>query len=64
MSEPDSGSDLASVRTRAERSEVDGVAGWRLTGTKVWTSGAHEADAFFALARTEPLDPERPPRRA
>ena len=53
MSEPDSGSDLASVRTRAER--VDG--GWRLTGTKVWTSGAHEADAFFALARTAPLDP-------
>ncbi|MDV3221391.1 acyl-CoA dehydrogenase family protein [Intrasporangium sp.] len=53
MSEPDSGSDLASVRTRGER--VDG--GWRLTGTKVWTSGAHEADAFFALARTEPLDP-------
>jgi alkylation response protein AidB-like acyl-CoA dehydrogenase len=55
MSEPDSGSDLASVRTRAER--VDG--GWRLTGTKVWTSGAHEADAFFALARSAPLDPAR-----
>jgi alkylation response protein AidB-like acyl-CoA dehydrogenase len=53
MSEPDSGSDLASVRTRAER--VDG--GWRLRGTKVWTSGAHEADAFFALARSAPLDP-------
>ena len=55
MSEPDSGSDLASVRTRAER--VDG--GWRLTGTKVWTSGAHEADGFFALARSAPLDPKR-----
>ena len=54
MSEPDSGSDLASVRTRAEK--VDG--GWRVTGTKVWTSGAHEADAFFALCRTSPLDPE------
>lgn len=53
MSEPDSGSDLASVRTRAE--QVEG--GWRLTGTKVWTSGAHEADAFFALARSAPLDP-------
>ena len=53
MSEPDSGSDLASVRTRAVR--VDG--GWSLTGTKVWTSGAHESDAFFALARTDPLDP-------
>ncbi|MDN5796636.1 MAG: acyl-CoA dehydrogenase family protein [Intrasporangium sp.] len=53
MSEPDSGSDLASVRTRGERVE----GGWRVTGTKVWTSGAHEADAFFALARTAPLDP-------
>jgi alkylation response protein AidB-like acyl-CoA dehydrogenase len=53
MSEPDSGSDLASVRTRAER--VDG--GWTLTGTKVWTSGAHLAHAFIALVRTEPADP-------
>jgi len=53
MSEPDSGSDLASVRTRAER--VDN--GWALTGTKVWTSGAHLAHAFIALARTEPVDP-------
>jgi len=55
MSEPDSGSDLASVRTRADR--VDG--GWALTGTKVWTSGAHLAHAFIALARTEPVDPAR-----
>jgi alkylation response protein AidB-like acyl-CoA dehydrogenase len=53
MSEPDAGSDLASVRTRGVRVE----GGWRLTGTKVWTSGAHLAHAFFALARTEPLDP-------
>ncbi|MDN5789956.1 MAG: acyl-CoA dehydrogenase family protein [Micrococcales bacterium] len=53
MSEPDSGSDLASVRTRGEKVE----GGWKVTGTKVWTSGAHEADGFFALARTEPLDP-------
>lgn len=52
MSEPDSGSDLASVRTRAER--VDG--GWELSGTKVWTSGAHHAHAFFALVRTAPKD--------
>ncbi len=55
MSEPDSGSDLASVRTRAER--VDG--GWELTGTKVWTSGAHHAHAFFALARSAPRDEQR-----
>ncbi|MCB1273884.1 MAG: acyl-CoA dehydrogenase family protein [Leucobacter sp.] len=50
MSEPDSGSDLASVQTRAEK--VDG--GWRLYGTKVWTSNAHKAHGFFALVRTSP----------
>lgn len=55
MSEPDSGSDLASVRTQAR--QVAG--GWHLTGSKVWTSGAHHADAFFALARTAPLNPDR-----
>ncbi len=48
MSEPDSGSDLASVRARAEKAD----GGWRVTGTKVWTSGAHEAEAFIALVRT------------
>jgi len=53
MSEPESGSDLASVRTRA----VKVAGGWELTGTKVWTSGAHHAAAFFVLARSEPLDP-------
>lgn len=53
MSEPDSGSDLASVRTRAERVE----GGWRVTGTKVWTSGAQHSEAFFCLARTAPVDP-------
>ncbi|QYB00394.1 acyl-CoA dehydrogenase family protein (plasmid) [Rhodococcus sp. USK10] len=53
MSEPDSGSDLASVRTKAVRVE----GGWAITGTKVWTSGAHHADAFIALARTAPKDP-------
>ncbi|OBB05312.1 acyl-CoA dehydrogenase [Mycolicibacterium fortuitum] len=53
MSEPDSGSDLASVRTRASRAE----GGWSITGTKVWTSGAHRAHAFIVLARTEPVDP-------
>lgn len=52
MSEPDSGSDLASVRTKGVR--VDG--GWSITGTKVWTSGAQHAEAFIVLCRTEPLD--------
>jgi alkylation response protein AidB-like acyl-CoA dehydrogenase len=52
MSEPDAGSDLASVRTKA--TPVGG--GWRLTGTKVWTSGAHRGHAFIVLARTSPRD--------
>ncbi|MFC4945877.1 acyl-CoA dehydrogenase family protein [Pseudonocardia sp. GCM10023141] len=55
MSEPDSGSDLASVRTRAE--VVDGS--WVLTGTKVWTTGAHYAHAVMVLARTDPADGDR-----
>jgi len=48
MSEPDSGSDLASVRTRAD--QVNG--GWRINGTKVWTSGAHRSHYCIALVRT------------
>ena len=52
MSEPDSGSDLASVSTRATR----GADGWLLNGTKVWTSGAHENDWFVVLCRTAPLE--------
>jgi len=54
MSEPDSGSDLASVRTKAVK--VDG--GWQLTGSKIWTSGAHLAHYFIVLARSAPLDPQ------
>jgi acyl-CoA dehydrogenase len=54
LSEPDTGSDLASVRTRA----VPVTGGWRLTGTKIWTSGAHRADAIFVLARSAPADPQ------
>lgn len=55
LSEPDAGSDLAAVRTRAERAE----GGWRVSGTKVWTSGAHRAHAFIALLRTEPPSERR-----
>jgi len=54
MSEHDAGSDLAAVKTRAN--QVDG--GWKLSGTKVWTSGAHLAQRIVVLARTSPLDPE------
>ena len=49
MSEPDSGSDLASIRTRAERVE----GGYRVNGTKVWTSNAHLSDYMIALFRTQ-----------
>lgn len=48
MSEPDSGSDLASIRTRAHK--VDG--GWRLEGSKVWTTGAEHCHFMIALVRT------------
>jgi acyl-CoA dehydrogenase len=48
LSEPDSGSDLASLRTRAEK--VKG--GWRINGRKVWTTNAHHCDFMIALLRT------------
>ncbi|MFF3613631.1 acyl-CoA dehydrogenase family protein [Streptomyces sp. NPDC002580] len=54
-SEPDAGSDLAGVRTAAVRDKEAAPSGaYRVTGQKIWTSLAHEADWCFVLARTEP----------
>ncbi|MFI0964002.1 acyl-CoA dehydrogenase family protein [Streptomyces sp. NPDC021080] len=65
-SEPGAGSDLAGIRTTAVRDTGAGPAGargdtvtgpagtYRVTGQKIWTSLAHEADWCFVLARTEP----------
>jgi alkylation response protein AidB-like acyl-CoA dehydrogenase len=55
MSEPDSGSDLSSIRTAARK--VDG--GWRLDGRKVWTTNAHHADYMIVLCRTAPRGEDR-----
>jgi alkylation response protein AidB-like acyl-CoA dehydrogenase len=48
MSEPNSGSDLASIRTRAEPRD----GGWLLNGSKIWTTNAHRSHYMIALVRT------------
>ncbi len=53
-SEPGSGSDLASLQTRAVRDGDDFI----INGQKIWTSGAHTADRMFMLARTDPDAPK------
>jgi acyl-CoA dehydrogenase len=55
MSEPGSGSDLASVRTRAVRADD----GWRLSGQKIWSTAAQLADYMVVLCRTEGTSEDR-----
>lgn len=55
MSEPDSGSDLSSIRTRAVRAD----GGWRVEGSKVWTTNAQHAEYLIVLCRTEPRGENR-----
>ncbi len=54
MSEPNSGSDLFAAKAKAAKVE----GGWKLTGTKIWTSNAHIADYLIGLFRTSPATKE------
>ena len=54
MSEPNSGSDLASIRTNGKHTKE----GWRINGSKIWTSEAHTSTYMIALVRTRPQDPK------
>jgi alkylation response protein AidB-like acyl-CoA dehydrogenase len=56
MSEPDAGSNVAGIRTRAV---LEGDV-WRVNGQKIWTSGAHLSDFIYLICRT---DPDAPPHK-
>ncbi|CAN5238327.1 acyl-CoA dehydrogenase family protein [soil metagenome] len=55
MSEPESGSDLASLKARGEK--VDG--GWKINGRKIWTTNAHRAHYIIVLVRTSTVEGAR-----
>jgi alkylation response protein AidB-like acyl-CoA dehydrogenase len=58
-SEPNAGSDAASMRLKAERTERDGKTGWLLNGQKTWTTSAHFAEWYWLGTRTDPNDKHR-----
>jgi acyl-CoA dehydrogenase len=55
MSEPESGSDLASLKARAEKVE----GGWRINGRKIWTTNAHRVHYMITLVRTATVEGSR-----
>ena len=55
LSEPNAGSDLAAIQTRATKTK----GGWLLNGSKIWTSGAHFSHYMIALCRTDDLDTQK-----
>jgi hypothetical protein len=58
-SEPNAGSDAASMRLKAERGERDGQTGWILNGQKTWTTSAHFAEWYWLGTRTDPDNKHR-----
>ena len=58
-SEPNAGSDAASMRLKAERGERDGKTGWVLNGQKTWTTSAHFAEWYWLGTRTDPDNKHR-----
>jgi len=61
VTEPDIGSDVASVKCRAERANVEGQEGWLINGPKSWCTFAGRADVLALLARSDP-DPSKGPK--
>jgi hypothetical protein len=58
-SEPNAGSDAASMRIKGERGERDGQTGWILNGQKTWTTSAHFAEWYWLGVRTDPENKHR-----